>query len=228
MYHGKFACVNDNRESWYARIQSFPDLRTVRHRAGPVRAASKMQRGGTGDLFDLGRDRAYASPMITVGEMVREFVVLNQVYALGQLTPEKRRRWQALGHIVNLELARFEAREQGLDFRRNATRALVRLPVQYLSAAVFGDGETVDLSCGGCAFNSRAYLRPGDEIELTVNLPGSLGPLHPTGKVRWAIPSADLHGCQAGVAFAEVDDLEREVLMACVLGRVAPFFAAEA
>ena len=166
--------------------------------------------------------------MITVGEMVREFVVLNQIYALGRLTPEKRRRWQALGHIVNLELARFEAREQGLDFRRNATRALVRVPVQYLSAAVFGDGETVDLSCGGCAFNGRSYLRPGDEIELTVTLPGSLGPLHPTGKVRWAIPSADLHGCQAGVAFAAVDDLEREALMACVLGKVAPFFAAEA
>ena len=166
--------------------------------------------------------------MIAVGEMVREFVVLNQIYALGQLTPEKRKRWQALGHIVNLELARLEAREQGINLRRNATRALVRLPVQYLSAAVVGAGETVDLSCGGCALNGNNYLRPGDEIELTVNLPGSLGPLHPTGRVRWAIPSTDLHGCQAGVAFAQVDDLEREVLMACVLGKVAPFFAAEA
>lgn len=166
--------------------------------------------------------------MRTVGEMVREFVVLNQIYELGQLTPDKRKRWKALSHIVNLELARFEAREQGLAFRRNATRALVHVPVQYLSAAVFGDGETVDLSCGGCAVSTRSYLRPGAEIELTVQLPGTLGPLHPTGLVRWAIPSADLHGCQAGVAFAEVDDLEREVLMACVLGKVAPFFAAEA
>ena len=166
--------------------------------------------------------------MITVGEMVREFVVLNHFYALGQLTPARRKRWEALSHIVNLELARYEAREQGLALRRSATRALMRLPVQFLSAAVVGDGQTVDLSCGGCALEAVTYLRPGDEIELTVRLPGSLGPLHPTGRVRWAVPSADLHGCQAGVAFAEVDALEREVLMACVLGKVAPFFAGEA
>jgi hypothetical protein len=166
--------------------------------------------------------------MRTVGEMVREFVVLNQIYALGQLSPEKRKRWEALTHIVNLELARYEAREQGLTPRRSATRALVRVPVQYLSAAVAGDGQTVDLSCGGCAIDAGYYLRPGDEIELTVNLPGSLGALHPVGRVRWAVPDASLRGCQAGIAFAEVDGLEREVLMACVLGRVAPFFAAEA
>jgi hypothetical protein len=166
--------------------------------------------------------------MITVGEMVREFVVLNEIYALGQLTPEKRRRWQALSHIVNLELARVEAREQGLALRRNATRALVRLPVHYLSAAIVGAGKTVDLSCSGCAIDAPCYLRPGDEIELTVKLPGNLGPLHPTGRIRWAIPGPALQGCQAGVAFAEVDEREREVLMACVLGQVAPFFAAEA
>jgi hypothetical protein len=166
--------------------------------------------------------------MITVGEMVREFVVLNQIYALGQLSPDKRRRWEALTHIVNLELARFEAREQGLVPRRNATRALLRVPVQYLSAAVVGGGQTVDLSCGGCAIDAGYYLRPGDEIELTVVLPDSLGPLHPVGRVRWAIPNTTLHGCQAGIAFAEVDALERERLMACVLGKVAPFFAAEA
>jgi hypothetical protein len=166
--------------------------------------------------------------MVTVGEMVREFVVLNEIYALGQLTPAKRRRWQALSHIVNLELARLEAREQGIALRRNATRALVRLPVQYLSAAIVGGGQTVDLSCGGCAIDAGCFLRPGDEIELTVNLPGSLGPLHPTGRVRWAIPGSSLQGCQAGVAFAAVDELEREALMACVLGKVAPFFAAEA
>jgi Tfp pilus assembly protein PilZ len=165
---------------------------------------------------------------ISMGEMVREFVVLNHCYALGVLTPAKRKRWQALGHIVNLELARYEAREQGLILRREATRAPVRYPVQFLSAAVFGAGETVDLSCGGCAFNARDQLRIGDEIELTVKLPGSLGPLHPTGRIRWTVPSATLHGCQAGVAFAAIDDKEREALMACVLGKVAPFFAAEA
>jgi hypothetical protein len=164
---------------------------------------------------------------ITMGEMIREFVVLNQCYAAGGLPPAKRRRWEALAHIVNLELARFEAREQGLDLRRNATRALLRLPVQFLSAAVVGAGETVDLSCGGCAFNAGDYLRTGTEIELTVALPGRLGSLHPTGRIRWCIPSADLHGCQAGVSFAAVDELERQALMACVLGKVAPFFAAE-
>jgi len=160
--------------------------------------------------------------------LIREFVVLNHCYALGALSPTRRKRWESLSYIVNLELAKFEARELGVQFRRSATRALVRLPVQFLSAAVVGAGETVDLSCGGCAFNARTYLRAGDEIELTVRLPGGLGPLHPTGRVRWAIPSADLHGCQAGVAFAAVDDQERERLMACVLGKVAPFFAAEA
>jgi hypothetical protein len=166
--------------------------------------------------------------MIGVGEMVREFVVLNHFYSLGQLTPARHKRWEALGHIVNLELARYEAREQGLRPRREATRALVRLPVQFLSAANLGAGQTVDLSCGGCALDASYFLRPGDEIELTVQLPGKLGPLHPTGRVRWAIPSATLAGCQAGVAFAAVDSIEREVLMACVLGKVAPFFAAEA
>jgi hypothetical protein len=165
---------------------------------------------------------------ITMGEMIREFVVLNQCYAVGALTPDKRKRWGSLCHIVNLELAKFEAREQGLEYRRSATRALLRLPVEFLSAAVVGAGETVDLSWGGCALNARDHLRPGDEIELTVRLPGPFGPLHPTGRVRWAIPSADLHGCQAGVAFAAVDELEREALVACVLGKVAPFFAAEA
>jgi len=166
---------------------------------------------------------------ITMGELIREFVVLNHWYTQGILPPGQRQRWEDLAQIVDVELARFEARELGLDMRRSATRALVRLPVEFLSAAVVGAGETVDLSCGGCAFNaSDHHLRTGDEIELTVRLPGRLGPLHPTGRVRWAIPSADLHGCQAGVAFAAVDDLEREALAACVLGKVAPFFTAEA
>jgi hypothetical protein len=165
---------------------------------------------------------------ISMGEMIREWVVLNHCYALGVLTQAKRRRWEALGYIVNLELAKYEAREQGLDLRRSATRALVHCPVQFLSAAVIGDGTTVDLSCGGVAFNANDHLRAGDEIELTVRLPGSLGLLHPTGTIRWTIPSADLRGCQAGVAFAAVDSLERQALMACVLGKVAPFFAAEA
>jgi hypothetical protein len=164
---------------------------------------------------------------ISMGNMIREFVVLNHCYAAGGLAPARRRRWEALAHIVNLELARFEAREQGLDARRNATRALLRLPVQFLSAAAIGAGETVDLSCGGCAFNASDHLRTGSEIELTVRLPGGLGQLHPTGRIRWAIPRADLHGCQAGVAFAAVDEAEQQALMACVLGQVAPFFAAE-
>ena len=68
--------------------------------------------------------------MITVGEMVREFVVLNHCYALGQLTPARRKRWEALSHIVNLELARFEARAQGATPRARscAYRSSFSLP----------------------------------------------------------------------------------------------------
>jgi len=165
---------------------------------------------------------------ISMGQAIREFVALNQSLAAGALTPDRRRRWRALGNIVNLELARFEAREMHLARRRQATRALVRYPVQFLSAAVVGAGETVDLSFGGCALNADDQLRVGDEIELTVKLPGALGELHPTGRVRWTSPGDGARPCQAGVAFAAVDAQEHETLIACVLGTVAPFFVAEA
>jgi len=164
----------------------------------------------------------------TMGEMIREFVALNQGLEHGDLTPAERRRWQALGSIVSLELARFEARELGLAMRREATRASVRYPVRFLSAAAVGDGKTVDLSCGGCALDASDELRVGDEIELTVELPGAFGRLHPTGRVRWIVPGPTPRSCQAGVAFVGVDHQEREALLACVLGQGAPFFAAEA
>jgi hypothetical protein len=164
----------------------------------------------------------------TMGELLREFVLLNYHHAVGTLPAAKQQRWGDLAEVIDGELARFEARAQGLVLRRRATRARLHLPVRFLSAAVLGAGETVDLSCCGCALNTSAALRAGDEIELTVHLPGRFGSLHPTGRVCWSVPGATFPGYQAGVAFAAVDELEREALASCVLGKVAPFFAAKA
>ena len=160
----------------------------------------------------------------TMAQVIREFVALNQRYAHGDLPSCLHQRWDDLGQVVDRVLA---LHLSGRCQPRRNTRAPLRLPVQFLSGGVVGDGETVDVSCGGCAVEAPCELRPGAEIELTVQLPERLGPLHPAGWVCWSAPS-DRQGWRAGVAFAPLGDWERELLTSAVLGVVAPGFVGQA
>jgi hypothetical protein len=160
----------------------------------------------------------------TMAQVLREFVELNQRYAHGELPAYLHQRWDDLAQVIDHVLAQHLS-ECGQP--RRTTRAPLRLRVQFLSAGVVGDGETVDVSCGGCAVEASCQLTPGAEIELTVQLPDRLGSLHPAGWVCWSAPS-DRHGWRTGVAFAPLGDWERELLASAVLGDVAPRFIGHA
>jgi hypothetical protein len=160
----------------------------------------------------------------TMQDVIREFVALNERYVAGALPAAALERWGDLVEVVDGELARCDAARDGLDCRRLYTRAPLRLPVRFSAASAIGMGETLDLSCAGCAVEARSPLPPGAEIQLSVRLPWGLGTLRPFGQVRWTAPTTTQGVWQAGVSFEPLARWEREVLASCVLGAVAPRF----
>jgi hypothetical protein len=164
----------------------------------------------------------------TIVEVIREFVALNERYVAGALPSTALERWGDLIEVVDGELARFEARRDRRDARRTCTRAPLRLPVRFFAVDAVGMGQTVDLSCGGCAVEARCPLPPGAEIQLSVRLPGELGTLRPAGRIRWTTPAATPGAWQAGVAFMPLSEWEREALASCVLGAVTERYVARA
>jgi hypothetical protein len=144
----------------------------------------------------------------------------------GALPAEVLERWGDLTDVVDGEIARYEAREVGFDVRRRGTRAPLRLPVRFRSTDVIGMGQTIDLSCAGCAVEAPCPLPPGTQVAISVRLPRGLGTLNPVGEVKWAALDAASQAWQAGVGFAPLADWEREALASCVLGAVAPFLVA--
>jgi len=167
-----------------------------------------------------------ATPMV---EVIREFVALNERYVTGALPSAALERWGDLVEMLDGEIARHDARRDGLDSRRLYTRAPLRLPVHFFSADAIGMGQTTDLSCAGCSVEARCPIPPGAEVQLSVRLPAGLGTLRPVGQVRWTAPAARRPGVwHAGVAFEPLARWEREALASCVLGAVAERYVARA
>ena len=153
-------------------------------------------------------------------DMLREFVDLNARFAGGGLPPALRARWEGLACSIDAELLRREAEDLHLPGRRRTARARLRLPLRFLASSFFGQTRTRDLSSLGCSIAMHESLKTGEEVEMTVWLPLGLGTIHPTGRIRWSY--AGERGTVAGIEFACLDDIERRLLMTCVLGtRVA-------
>jgi hypothetical protein len=164
----------------------------------------------------------------TMADVIREFVALNECYVAGALPATLLERWGDLVEVVDGALARCQAERGGLEARRTRTRAALRLPVRFSAASAIGMGQTLDLSSGGCSVEARCPLPPGAAIELSVRLPKGLGTLRPVGQIRWTAPTRTPGVWQAGVAFAPLDEWEREVIASCVLGAVAETYAPRA
>ena len=165
--------------------------------------------------------------MATTVDVIREFVALNECYVAGALPATALERWGDIIEAVDGELARYNAVRDGIDCRRLYTRAPLRLPVRFSAASIIGMGETIDLSCAGCALEARCPLPPHAEIQLSIRLPWGLGTLRPVGQIRWTAPTGRPGTWQAGVAFEPLARWEREALASCVLGVVAPGYVVD-
>jgi hypothetical protein len=164
----------------------------------------------------------------TTVDVIREFVALNECYVSGALPVTALERWSDLIEVVDGELARCNAERGGIDCRRLYTRAPLRLPIRFSAASLVGMGETFDLSCAGCAIESRCPLPPHAEIQLSVRLPWGLGTLRPSGQIRWTAPARRSGTWHSGVGFEPLARWETEALASCVLGVVAPGYVADA
>lgn len=70
---------------------------------------------------------------------------------------------------------------------RKDVRYQVQCPVAYVIDGKAGQGNTFNLSRGGCAIESDVMAVSGDPISLEITVPGQPTPLSvELGKVRWA------------------------------------------
>lgn len=77
----------------------------------------------------------------------------------------------------------------------------------------FAEVMIVNLTEGGAGLRLQAsdgavgaYLNPGEEVDLSFDLPGSTDTLHPTGTVVWATSD------HAGIRFTQIPESERALL----------------
>jgi PilZ domain-containing protein len=70
---------------------------------------------------------------------------------------------------------------------RKDVRYQVQCPVAYVIDGKPGQGNTFNLSRGGCAIESDVMAVSGDPISLLITFPGQTTPVSvELGKIRWA------------------------------------------
>lgn len=110
---------------------------------------------------------------------------------------------------------RFRLKERGLrdfsraDAQRRTYRIPVRLPVNFESREVSGEGTIMDISAGGCALDSKRNLRPG--LILKLHLPASADVGSP-GKVEQVATVRAASGTRAVLQFMVFTSQERDRL----------------
>lgn len=90
---------------------------------------------------------------------------------------------------------------------RKDVRYQVQCPVAYVIDGKPGQGNTFNLSRGGCAIESDVTAASGDPISLQITCPGQPTPISvELGKIRWATR------CEFGVEFMIVGGDSKERL----------------
>jgi hypothetical protein len=79
-------------------------------------------------------------------------------------------------------------KEDKMEDRRMFARINVRVPLKSLdlSSGKEGKGETVDISAEGVGIITNGSLSADTPIEMWLEIPDKLAPLHLQGKVAWS------------------------------------------
>lgn len=100
--------------------------------------------------------------------------------------------------IKQIRRGLYAAYELMVRERRRYFRCAVELPVLVIQTGSGGDFRcvTMNISSNGMALRTQSVLKPGEEIEVIVSLPGTELPVRAIGTVVWD----DKHG-KTGVSF---------------------------
>jgi hypothetical protein len=164
----------------------------------------------------------------SITQAVEEFLVLNQRYAACGLDEDTHVLWSSLARRLEGALVTHQCRGFEQAPRRQHARAPLHLDVRFTVPADAGQGQTLDLSCGGCSLQAARELERGSEVEIVVTLPHQLGALTLAGWVSWCTPTRTRGQWRVGLTFAAPTQRERDLLSASVLGATLPRFLAAA
>ena len=164
----------------------------------------------------------------SITQAVEEFLVLNQRYAACGLDEDTHVLWSSLAKRLEGALVTHQSRGHELGPRRQHARAPLQLGVRFTMPADAGDGQTRDLSSGGCSLLVAREFEVGSEVEIAITLPHQLGTLTLSGWVSWCTPMRIGNRWRVGLTFAALTQRERDLLAASVLGATLPKFLAAA
>ncbi|MFH1338674.1 MAG: PilZ domain-containing protein [Candidatus Omnitrophota bacterium] len=107
--------------------------------------------------------------------------------------------------------------------RRNFRRVNARFPIRYQikRGGFFATGLTQDVSISGTKLNADRFFPSGIKLKLELNILSKV--IKPIGRVVWsqALPHSDRY--QMGIAFIEVDPLEKNYLSDYINMKTAEF-----
>ena len=83
-------------------------------------------------------------------------------------------------------------------------RRLEGLDPDAITSAIYC--KTVDVSAAGMQLRLRSQLRPGEPVDIVINMEGYSGTFHLLGATKWCRPMSSEDGCVAGI---ELVDAER-------------------
>ena len=93
---------------------------------------------------------------------------------------------------------------------RASQRVAVGVDIHLASDSHFFSGLSGDISEGGLFLSTYRSLPVGSAVEIEFSLPGSGGPLHARGEVRWLREHSTGQPQGVGIAFDHLDDDDRE------------------
>jgi len=109
-----------------------------------------------------------------------------------------------------------EPREERKEQMRMGHRWEVDILLDYtlLNSNRIWEAKILDLSLRGIRMSSLSVPLTGEEIKLTINMPGDPGEIDALGKVIWAKRTEAIPYC--GIVFTKIRDMDRERILSYI------------
>jgi len=109
-----------------------------------------------------------------------------------------------------------EPREERKEQMRMGHRWEVDILLDYtlLNSNRIWEAKILDLSLRGIRMSSLSVPLTGEEIKLTINMPGDPGEIDALGKVIWAKRTEAIPYC--GIVFTKIRDIDRTRILSYI------------